>query len=147
MSDSLQPHGLQHTRLSCPSPTPKACSHSCPSGQWFHPSISSSVVSFSSCLQSFLESGSFQMSWFFTLSGQSINFSFSSSPSDEYSGLISIRKSMISLQSNGLSRLFTNTTVQKYQFFGTQHFLWSNSHIHTWLLEENHTFDYMNLCQ
>ena len=92
MSNSLQLHGLQHTRLPCPSPTPRACSNSCPLSRWCHPTISSSVVPFSSCLQSFPASGSFQMSQLFASSGQSIwVFSFSISPSNEYSGLISFR--------------------------------------------------------
>ena len=89
MSDSLRPHGLQHTRLSCPSPTPRAYSNSCPSSQWCHPIISFSVVPFSSRLQSFPASGSFPVSQFFTSGGQVLEFSFSISPSSEYSGLIS----------------------------------------------------------
>ena len=88
MSDSLQPHGLWHTRLPCPSLDPGAYSHSCLSSRWCHPTISSSVVPFSSCLESFQASGSFPMSQFFASGGQSISFSFSSSPSKEYSGLI-----------------------------------------------------------
>ena len=92
MSNSLQPHGLQHARLPCPSPTPKACSNSCPLSWWGHPTISSSVVPFSSHLQSFPASGSFPVSHFFASGGQNIgSFSFSISPSDEYSGLISFR--------------------------------------------------------
>ena len=91
VSNSLWPHGLQHTRLPSPSPTPGACSNSCPSSQWCHPTISSSVVPFSSRLQSFPASGSFPMNQFFSSGGQSIGFSFSISPSNEYSGLISVR--------------------------------------------------------
>ena len=92
MSDSLWPHGLQHTRLPCPSPTPRACSNSCPLSQWCHPTISSSDIPFSSCLQSFPASGSFQMSQCFTSDGQRCNcFIFNISPSNEYSGLISFR--------------------------------------------------------
>ena len=91
MSNSLQPHGLQHPTLPCPSPTPGACSNSCPSSQWCHPTISSSVVPFSSCLQSFPASGSFPMSQFFTSGGFVTFWSFSISPSNEYSGLISFR--------------------------------------------------------
>ena len=92
MSDSLQPHRLQHTRLPCPSPTPGACSNSCPSHRGYHPTISS-VVPFSSCLQSFPASGSFSMSQFFASGGQRKywSYSFSISPSNEYSGLISLR--------------------------------------------------------
>ena len=90
MYDSLWLHGLQHDRLPCPSPTPGACSNSCPLSRWCHPTISSSVVPFYSCLQSFPTSGSFPMRQFFSLGGQSIgSFSFSISTSNEYSGLIS----------------------------------------------------------
>ena len=91
VSDSLWPHGLQHSRLPCPSPAPEACSNSCPSSWWCHPTISSSVISFS-CLQSFPASGSFPMSWLFASGSQKYwNFSFSINPSSEYSGLISLR--------------------------------------------------------
>ena len=92
VSNSMQPHGLQHTRLPCLSPTPGACSNSCPSSRWCHPTISSSINCFSSCLQSFPASGSFPMTQFFASGGQSIGVSsFSISPSNEYSGLISLR--------------------------------------------------------
>ena len=91
MSDSSKPHGLQHTRLSCPSPTPGAYSTSRPLSWWWHPIISSSVIPFSSCLQSFPATGSFQMSLFFASGGQNMSFSFSISPSNEYSILISFR--------------------------------------------------------
>ena len=120
MSNSLRPHGLQHTRPPYPSPTPRVYSNSCPLSQWFHPAISSSVVPFSSHLQSFSASGSFQMSQFFTSGGQSIGVSASASvlpvntqdwPPLGWTG-------WISLQSKGLSRVFSNTTVQKHQFFG-----------------------------
>ena len=98
MSDSLWPHGLQHTRPPCPSLTPEACSNSCPLSQWCHPTISSSVVPFSSCLQSFPASESFQMSQFFASGGQSIGVSASASvPSKEYSGLISFRMDWLDL--------------------------------------------------
>ena len=98
VSDSLQLHGLQHTRPHCPLPTPGACSNSCPSSWWCHPTISSSVIPFSSCLQSFPASGSFPMSQFFALGGQSIwSFRFSISPSKEYSGLISFRINWLDL--------------------------------------------------
>ena len=117
MSNSLRPQGLQHTRLPCPSPTPGACSNSCPSSQWCHPTISSSIVPFSSCLQSFPSSGSFPLRQFFTSSGQSFGASASVLPVNVQSwfplGLIGL----ISLQSKGLSRAFSNTTVQKHQFF------------------------------
>ena len=122
MSDSLRPHGLQHARLPCSSPTPGVYSNSCPSSWWCHPAISSSVVPFSTHLQSFPASGSFQMSQFFTSGGQRIGVSASASVlpiniQDWFPlGLIGL----ISLQSKGLSRVFSNTTVQKYRFFGAQ---------------------------
>ena len=136
MSDSLWPHGLQHVRLPCPSPTPRAYSNSCPSSQWCYPTISSTVVSFSSCLQSFSASGSFLMSQFFMSGGQSIGVSASASvlPMNIQEWFTLGWTGWISLQSKGLSRVFSNTTVQKHQFFGTQLSLQSNSHFHTWLL-------------
>ena len=133
MSNSLWSRGLQHARPSWPSPTPRVYSNSCPLSLWCHPAISSSVISFSSHLQSFLASGSFQMSQFFASGGQTIRVS-ASAPSNEYAGLISF--SCISLQSKGLSRVFSNTTIQKHQLFGTQLSSQSNSHINTWLLEK-----------
>ena len=138
MSDSLWSHGLQHARLPCPSPTPRACSNSCPSSRWYHLSISSSVVPFSSCLQSFPASGSFPMSQFFASSGQSIGVSASASvlPMNIQDWFPLGWTGWNSLQSKGLSRVFSNTTVQKHQFFITQPSLQSNSHIHTWLLEK-----------
>ena len=122
VSDSLPPHGLQHTRPLCPSPTPGIYSNSCPLSWWCHPTISSSVVPFSSCLQSFLASGSFQMSRFFTLGGQSIEVSASTSvlPMNIQDWSPLRWTGWISLQFNGLSRVFSNTTVQKHQFFGAQ---------------------------
>ena len=129
--------GQQHTRLPCPSPTPGACSNSCPLSQWCHPTISSSVVPFSSHLQSFPASGSFQMSQFFTSGGQSIGVSASTSvlpmKTQDWSPLG--WTGWITLQSKGLSRVFSNTTVQKHQFFGAQLSSQSNSYIHTWPLE------------
>ena len=121
MSDSLQPHGLQHARLPCPSPSPRACSNSYPLSWWCHATISLSVVQFS-CPQSFPASGSFQMSQFIISGGQRIGFSFNISPSNKYSGQISFLgwTGWISLLFKGLSRFFSNTTVQKYQFFGAQ---------------------------
>ena len=138
LSDSLWPHGLQHTRLPCPLPIPGAYSNSHPLSQWCHPTISSSVIPFSSHLQSFSASGSFQMSHFFTSGGQSIGISASASvlPMNIQDWFPLGWTGCISLQSKGLSRVFSSTTVQKYQFFGTQPSLWSNSHIHTWLLEK-----------
>ena len=139
MSDFLHPHRLQNTKLPCPSPTPRACSDSCPLSQWCHPTISFSVVPFPSCLQSFPASGSFPINQFFTSGGQSIGASASASVlSMNIQGPFPLGLTgLISLQSKGLSRVFSNTTVQKHQFFSTQLFLWSNSNIHTWLLE-NH---------
>ena len=122
VSESLWPHGLQHTRLPCPSPTPGAYSNSCLSNQWCHPTISSSVVPLSSCLQSFPASGSFQMSRFSTSCGQSIGVSASASvlPMNIQDWFPLGWTGWISLQSKGLSRVFSNTTVQKHQFFSAQ---------------------------
>ena len=138
VSDSLWPHGLQHTSLSCPLPTPGACSNSCPSSQWCHPTISSSVVPFSSCLWSFPASGSFPRSQLFTSRGQSIGVSASALvlPMNIQDWFPLGLTGLISLQSKGLSIVFSNTAVQKHQFSGVQLSLWSNSHIHTWLLEK-----------
>ena len=136
MSDSLQPHDLQHTRPLCPSPTPGACSNSCPLSQWCYPAISSSVIPFSSCLQPFPASGSFPMSQFFTSGGQIGASAIASVLPMNIQDWFPLGWTIwISLQSKGLSRVFSNTTVQKYPL-GTQLSLWSNSHIHTWLLEE-----------
>ena len=135
---TLRPHGLQHARPPRPWPTPGVYSSSCPLSQWCHPTISFSVVPFSSCLQSFPTSGSFQMSQFFASGGQSTGASASAlvlpMNTQDWSPLG--WTGWISLQSKGLSGVFSNTTVQKYQFFGTQLCLWSNFHIHTWLLEK-----------
>ena len=123
MSDSLRPYGLQHTRLPCQSPTPRACWNSCPSSQRCHPNISSSVIPFSFCLPSFPASGSFPMSWLFASSGQSIGASASASvlPVNIQDWFPLGCTAWISLQSKRLSRDFSNTTVQKHQFFGIQH--------------------------
>ena len=138
MSSSLRPHGLQHTRLSCPSPTPRAYSNSCPSSQGCHLTISSSVVPFSSRLQSFTAPGSFPMSQFLASGSQNIGVSASASvlPMKIQNWFPLGWTDWISLQSKGLSRVFSNTTVQKHQFFSTQLSLWSNSHIHTQPLEK-----------
>ena len=122
MSDSLRPHGLQHARPPCPSPTPGAYSDSCPLSRWCHPTISSFVIRFSSCVQSFAASGSFPMSQFFTSGGQSIGVSASASvlPMNIQGWSPLGWTGWISLQSKGLSRVFPNTTVQKHQFFWTQ---------------------------
>ena len=121
VSDSLRPHGLQHARLPCPLPTPGACSNSCPLNRWCHPTILSSVVPFSSCPQSFPASGSFPMSQFFASGGQSIGVSASVSVLPMYiqDWFPSEWTGWISLQSKGFSRVFSNTTVQKHQLFGT----------------------------
>ena len=122
MSDSLRSHGLQHARPPCPSPTPRVYSDSCPLSWWCHPTISSSVVPFSSHLQSFPASGSFQMSQFFPSAGQSIRVSASASvlPMNIQGWSPLGWTGWISLQSKGLSWVFSNTTVQKHQFFGAQ---------------------------
>ena len=121
VSDSLQPHGLQHARLPSSSSTPGACWNSCSSSRWCHPTISSSVIPFS-CLQSFPVSGSFKMSQFFASGGQSIGVSASASvlPMNIQDRFPLGLTYLISLQSKGLSRVFSSTTVQKHQFFGTQ---------------------------
>ena len=136
VSDSLQPYELQHTRLPCPSPAPGAWSNSCPSSWWYHSTISSSVIPFSSCLQSFPASVSFPMNHFFTSGGQSIGASASVLPMNIQDWSPLGWTVLISLQSKGLSRVFFNTTVQKHQFFHAQLSLWSNSYIHTWLREK-----------
>ena len=130
VSDFLWPYGLQHARLPCPSLSPGACSNSCPLNWWCHPTISSSVVPFSSCLLSFLTSGFFPMNLHFASGGQSIGASASAAINIQ--GWFSLGLTvLISLKSEGLSRVPSNTTVQKHQFFSAQPFLWSNSHIHT----------------
>ena len=135
MSDFLWPHGLHHARLPYPSSTPRVYSDSCPSSRWYHPTISSSVIPFSSCLQSFPASGSFPMSQLFVSGGQSIGVSASTSvlPMNTQDWSPLEWTGWISLQSKGLSRVFSNTTAQKHQFFGAQLSLLFNSHIHTWL--------------
>ena len=136
VSDSLRPDESQHARPPCPSPTPRV--HSCPSSQWCHPAISSSVVPFSSCLQSLPASESFPMSQLFASDGQSTGVSalasFLPKNTQDWSPLK--RTDWISLQSMGLWRIFSSTTVQKHQFFGTQLSSQSNSHIHTRVLEK-----------
>ena len=137
-SNSLWSHESQQARPPCPSPTPGVHSDSRPSSQWCHPAISSSVVPFSSCPQSLTASGSFPMSQLFTWSSQSIGVSASASVlpvnTQDWSPLG--WTGWISLQSKGLSRVFSNTTVRKHQFFGVQPSSQSNSHIHTWPQEK-----------
>ena len=136
VSKSLRPHVLQHTRLPCPSPSPRACSNSCPLSQWWHPTISSSVVPFSSCLQSFLTSGSFLMSQLFTSDGQSVGASASASVLPKsIQGLFLLKLTDLILLSEGLSRVFSSTTVRKHKFFRGLPCLLFSSHIHTWLYE------------
>ena len=134
----LQSHESKHTRPPCPSPTPRAYPNSCPLNRWCHPTISSSVVPFDSCPQSLPASGSFPMSRHFTWGGQSIGVSASASVlpvnTQDWSPLG--WTGWISLQSKGLSRVFSNTIVQKHQFFAAQLSSPSNSHIHTWPLEK-----------
>ena len=138
MSNSLWPHELQHARPPSPSPTPRVHPNPCPLSQWCHPTISSSVVPFSSCPQYSPASGSFQMSQLFTWGGQSIGVSASTSVlpvnTQDWSPLR--WTGWISLKSKGLSRVFSNTTVQKHQFFGAQLSWQSNSHIHRWPQEK-----------
>ena len=124
MSDSLQLYGLQYARLPCPSPSPRARSNSCQSSWWCHPTISSSVIPFSTCLQSFPESGTFPMSQSFTSGGQSIEASASTSvlPMNIQDWFSLGLTGLISLQPKGLSRVFSNTTVQKHQFFWQSNF-------------------------
>ena len=147
VSDSLRPYGLQHTSPPCPSPTTGACSNSCPLSQWCHPAISSSVVPFSSCPQSLPASRSFPMSQLFASGGQSIGVSALASvlsmKTQDWSPLE--WTGWISLQSKGLSRVFSNTTVQKHQFFGAQK-LYSPTLASVHDYWKNHTFEYMDLC-
>ena len=137
VSDSLRPQESQHTRPPCPSPSPGVHSHSRPSSLWCHPAISSCVIPFSSCPQSLPASELFPMSQLFSWGGQSIGVSELASflPKKSQGWSPSEWTGWISLQSKGLSRVFSNTTVQKHQFFSAQPSQ-SNSHIHTWLLEK-----------
>ena len=140
-------HGLQYTRPPCPSPTPRVYSNSCPLTWWYHPTISSSVIPFSSCPQSFPAPGSLQMSQLFASGGQSIGVSASISvlPMNIQDWFPLGWTGWISLLSKGLSRVFSNTTVQKHQFFGTQLFYSPTlTCIHDYW--KNHNFDYMDLC-
>ena len=138
VSNSLRPHELQHARPPCPSPTPRVHSNLCPSSRWCHPAISSSAIPFSSSPQSLPAWGSFPMSQLFTWGGQCIGVSASASvlPMNNQDWSPLGWTGWISLQSKGLSRVFSNITVQKHQFFGIQLSSQSNSHIHTWPLEK-----------
>ena len=138
VSDSLRPHELQNTRPPCPSPSPRVHSNSRPSNQWCHPTISSSVVPFPSCSQTLPASESFPMSHLFAWGSQSTRVSASASflPKNTQDWSPLEWTDWISLKSTGLSRVFSNTTVQKHQFFGTQLSSQSNSHIHSRPLEK-----------
>ena len=137
VSDSLQPHELQHARPPCPSPTSGVHWDSCPSSHWYHPATSSSVIPFSSCPQSLPASESFPMSQLCMRWPKYWSFSSASFPPKKSQGWSSSEwAGWISLQSKGLSGVFSNITVQKHQFFGAQLSSQSNSHIHTWPLEK-----------
>ena len=138
MSDSLRSHESQHARPPCPSPIPGVHPDPRPSSQWCHPAISSSVVPFSSCPQSLPASEPFPMSQLFTWVGQSTRVSALASflPKKSQGWSPSEWTGWISLQAKGLSRVISNTTVQRHQFFGAQPSSQSNSHIHTWPQEK-----------
>ena len=138
VSDSLQPHESQHPRPPCPSPSPGVHSNSCPSSRWCYPAISSSVIPFSSCPQLLPASESFPMSQLFAWGGQSTGVSALASvlPKNTQDWSPLGWTSWISLQSKGLSRVFSNTTVQKHQFFCAELSSQSNFHIHTWPQEK-----------
>ena len=144
---TLRPHVLQLSRLPCPSPNPGACSNSCPSSQWYHPTISSSVIPFSSCLQSFPAEGSFPRSQLFALSGQSIGVSASASvlPMNIQGWFPLGLSDLVLFQSKGISRVFSNTTVQKYRLFGAK--LYSPTLTSMYDYWKNQSFDYMYLWQ
>ena len=147
ISDSFRPRGLHHTRLPCPSPSPRACSHSCSFSQSCHPTILSSVVPFSSCLQSFPALGSFLISWLIALGSQSIGASASAAllPMNIQDWFHLRLTGLIPLQSKGLSRVFPSTTVQKHQFFSAQLLYGPTlTSIHDYW--KNHSFDWMDLC-
>ena len=148
MSNSLWPHGLQHTRIPCPSSTPRAYSNSCPLSWWCHPTMLSSVVPFSSCLQSFPTSGSFQMSQFFVSGSQSIGVPDSASvpPINIQDWFPLGWTGWISLQFKGFSRVFSNTTVQKHHS-SVLSFLYSPTLTSTYDYWKNHSFDYKNLAK
>ena len=138
VSNSLRPHKLQHTRLPCPSLSPRVFSNSCPLSQWCHPTISSSIAPFSFFPQSFPASESFPMSQLFASGDQSIGISASTSvlPMNIQDWFPLGWTGLISLKSKGLSRVFSRITVQKHQFFGSQPSLWSSCHSRIWLLEQ-----------
>ena len=145
LSDFLQPHGRQHARLPCPSPSPGVCSIACPLSPWFHPTILSSIVPFSSCLQPVPASGSFPMNWLFASGGQSIEASASASVHlMSNQGWFPLGLTgWLSLQSKGLSRVFSSTTVQNHQFFSALYGPMLTFVHDYW---KNHSFDYTDLC-
>ena len=146
MSSSLRPQGLQHARLPCPSASPWVCSNACSLSLWCHPVISSSVISFFSCPQSFPASGSFPISWLFASGGQSIGASTLAPVLPmNIQGWLPLGLTDLILLSKGLSRVFSSTTIWKHQFFGTQPFLLSSSHICTQLLEKQQLWLYRPL--
>ena len=147
MSDSLQPHGLQHARLPCPLPSPEACWNSCPSSWWCHPTISSSVIPFSPCLQSFPASGSFPVSYSSHQVAKVLSFSFSISPSNEYSGLISFRIDWFDLLWSLRDSQESSPTPQFKSINSSMlSFLYGSTltSIHDYW--KNHSFDYSDLC-
>ena len=141
MSSSLQPHGLQHARLTCPSLSTGVCSNSCPLSRWCHPTISSFVALFS-CLQSFPALGSFPRSWLFASGGQSIGASASASvlPMNIHGCFPLGWTGLISLMFKGLSIVFFSPTIQKHRFFGAQPSLWSNTNLSFYLYFSSNTF-------
>ena len=138
LSDSLQTHGLQHARLPCPPPTPGASSNLCPLSWWCHSTISSSFIPFLLLPSIFPSMRVFSKESVLHIGRPKYwSFSLNISPSNEYSGLISFRRDWLDLLADkGLSRVFSNSTFPKHQFFSAQLSLWSKSHIHTWLLEK-----------
>ena len=143
MSNYLQSHGLQLATLPCPSLSPRVCSNSCLLNRWYYLTISSSVTLFSFCLQSFPASGSFPMSQF--LSGAQSMGTTASVLSMNVQGWFPLGLNGFFLQSKGLSRVFSSTTIWRHHFFGAQSSLWSNSHICTWLLEKPELWLYGSL--
>jgi len=148
-SDSFRRHELQHVRLPCLLPTPEACSNSCPLSWWCHPTISFSVIPFSSSLQSFPASGSFPVNQLFTWCGQSIGVSASASvlPMNIQDWFPSGLTGLISLLSTGLLRVFSNTPVQKHHFFCTQSFLYGPTLTSIYDYWKNHSCDYIDICR
>ena len=143
---TLQPQWLQHNRFPCPSQSPRVYSNSCPLSQWCHPTILSSVAPFSSCPQFCPATWFFPMSPLFTSGGQNIGASALVIPMNIQGWFPSRLTGLISLLFKRLSRVFSNTTAWKYQFFGPQPLLQSNSHIYAWMLEKPCSFDYIDLC-